>query len=184
MLGLSGNSGAAETAAVNPMLMLDHDQMQKLESVLQSEEAKSFLGEVLASPTTGSNIAGEAALGQHLGQLLGVEENKEEPVPPTGTDSFVGATSESGSSADEGSRRGGRRGGRRSQRQADREMREEAEKIRAANVEEMKSEQKKTEEKDEDSVEQEDEKEDEIAKEEDESSEKEDGADDEEEEKP
>ncbi len=31
---------------MNPMCMLDQDQMNKLESVLQSDEAKNFLEEV------------------------------------------------------------------------------------------------------------------------------------------
>ncbi len=31
---------------MNPMLLLDPDQMSKLESVLQSDEARNFLGEV------------------------------------------------------------------------------------------------------------------------------------------
>ena len=35
------------TAGMNPMLMLDQEQMLKLESVLQSDEAKTFLGEVI-----------------------------------------------------------------------------------------------------------------------------------------
>ena len=31
---------------MNPMLLLDPDQMSRLESVLQSDEARNFLGEV------------------------------------------------------------------------------------------------------------------------------------------
>jgi hypothetical protein len=32
--------------SMNPMLLLDPDQMSRLESVLQSDEARNFLGEV------------------------------------------------------------------------------------------------------------------------------------------
>jgi hypothetical protein len=32
---------------MNPMLLLDPDQMSRLESVLQSDEARNFLGEVI-----------------------------------------------------------------------------------------------------------------------------------------
>merc|ERR1712004_583883 len=39
----------------DPILMLDQDQITKLENVLRSEEAKDFLGEVLSTPGSNPN---------------------------------------------------------------------------------------------------------------------------------
>ena len=46
----------------NPILMLDQDQINRLENVLSSDEAKSFLGEALANPDNNLN--------QSLGDIL------------------------------------------------------------------------------------------------------------------
>ena len=46
----------------NPILMLDQEQINRLENVLSSDEAKSFLGEVLANPDNNPN--------QSLGDIL------------------------------------------------------------------------------------------------------------------
>ena len=43
----------------NPIMMLDQEQINRLENVLRSEEAKDFLGEVLANP--GANPGAKSA---------------------------------------------------------------------------------------------------------------------------
>ncbi len=58
----------SEVEATNPMLLLDEDQLIRLESVLQSPAAKDMLEEVLSanrdSPTVG---AGTPSLVEHIG---------------------------------------------------------------------------------------------------------------------
>jgi hypothetical protein len=59
----------------NPILMLDQDQINRLENVLRSEEAKDFLGEVLkASPGNNPN--------ESLGDLLSSSLDSIGPPPP------------------------------------------------------------------------------------------------------
>ena len=59
--GGADNAEAEGTAPVDaavpedPILMLDQDQITKLENVLRSEEAKDFLGEVLSTPGSNPN---------------------------------------------------------------------------------------------------------------------------------
>ena len=123
--GATGNPDEEATAAApaadvpeDPILMLDQDQITKLENVLRSEEAKDFLGEVLANPGSNPN--------ESLGDFL----------PPTAADPAVGPppplipNDEVKEQIQQGKNKSNRR---KSQRQLDREIKEEAERIRKEN---------------------------------------------------
>ena len=96
--------------AENPIMMLDQEQINRLENVLRSEEAKDFLGEVLANPNP------------NLGDFLNPSSmDVVGPPPPLIPNSDILQTE-----ADNKNKR-------RSQRQIDRELKEEAERIRREN---------------------------------------------------
>ena len=82
---VSGQAGNPEEAVDNvtavdnavpedPILMLDQDQITKLENVLRSEEAKDFLGEVLSNPGSNPN--------ESLGDFLTPAPETVGPPPP------------------------------------------------------------------------------------------------------
>ena len=124
--GASGNPDEEATAAApaadvpeDPILMLDQDQITKLENVLRSEEAKDFLGEVLANPGSNPN--------ESLGDFLTptTAEPAVGPPPPLIPNDEVKEQIQQ-----EAKNKSNRR---KSQRQLDREIKEEAERIRKEN---------------------------------------------------
>ena len=131
--GQTGNAneeavdGAPVDAAVpeDPILMLDQDQITKLENVLRSEEAKDFLGEVLSNPGTNPN----ESLGDFLTPAVG-------PPPPLIPNDEVKEQLQEEQQSNTKSKSNRRK----SQRQLDRELKEEAEKIRKENQKMLKKE--------------------------------------------
>ncbi len=116
----------------NPIMMLDQDQLSQLESVLQSEEGKGMLAEVITSQ--GQIVVAAPPADVAEAQAESPAQKKED--------------SEGGdaSSRPEEQERAGQKSQkssppkRRSQRQIDREMKEEAERIRLENQARMKKE--------------------------------------------
>lgn len=104
-----------ETSA-DPILMLDQEQINRLENVLRSEEAKGFLSEMVTNNPNPN---------ESIGDFL----NPTEVMNPT-----------SSSAIEEPKIKGFGKNKRRSQRQIDRELKEEAERIRKENQELLKKE--------------------------------------------
>ena len=127
--GASGNPDEEATATAapaadvpeDPILMLDQDQITKLENVLRSEEAKDFLGEVLANPGSNPN----ESLGDFLTPTSGAEPAVG-PPPPLIPNDEVKEQIQQENAKNKSNRR-------KSQRQLDREIKEEAERIRKEN---------------------------------------------------
>ena len=123
----------------NPILMLDQDQINRLENVLSSDEAKSFLGEVLANPDNNPNqsLGDILTSGQtNVSNLTNPEFALIGPPPPLIPNSEV-LNSPSPASSNAKKNNANRR---KSQRQIDRELKEEAERIRKENQEILKKE--------------------------------------------
>ena len=112
-----------EPGSSDPILMLDQEQINRLENVLRSEEAKDFLGEVL------SNANPNESLGDFLSPSEVLASNVSEALE-----------SEGSSSANTNKSNEDKKNKRRSQRQIDRELKEEAERIRKENQELLKKE--------------------------------------------
>merc|ERR1711860_481154 len=118
----------ADTVPEDPILMLDQDQITKLENVLRSEEAKDFLDEVLSNPGTNPN--------ESLGDFLTptTAETVGPPPPLIPNDEVKEQLQQENDQTKSKSNR------RKSQRQLDRELKEEAEKIRKENQKMLKKE--------------------------------------------
>ena len=132
---VSGQAGNPEEAVDNvtavdnavpedPILMLDQDQITKLENVLRSEEAKDFLGEVLSNPGSNPN--------ESLGDFLTPAPETVGPPPPLIPNDEVKEQLQQEQKTKSNRRK--------SQRQLDRELKEEAEKIRKENQKMLKKE--------------------------------------------
>ena len=115
------NAGAVPE---DPILMLDQDQITKLENVLRSEEAKDFLGEVLSNPGSNPN--------ESLGDFLTPAPDTVGPPPPLIPNDEVKEQLQQEQKTKSNRRK--------SQRQLDRELKEEAEKIRKENQKMLKKE--------------------------------------------
>ena len=127
----------------NPILMLDQEQINRLENVLSSDEAKSFLGEVLANPDNNPNQSlGDILTSTGQTNVSNLTTNPEfaliGPPPPLIPNSEVLDNSLTSSSTSNTKKNNANR--RKSQRQIDRELKEEAERIRKENQEILKKE--------------------------------------------
>merc|ERR1711953_586598 len=130
--GGADNAEAEGTAPVDaavpedPILMLDQDQITKLENLLRSEEAKDFLGEVLSTPGSNPN--------ESLGDFLtpATAEAVGQPPPLIPNDEIKEQLQQDQTKS--------KSNWRKSQRQLDRELKEEAEKIRKENQKMLKKE--------------------------------------------
>ena len=118
-----------EDPKANSILMLDQEQINRLENVLSSEEAKNFLGGVLSNPDTDPNEGLESLINSSI--AIPPEFADIGPPPPLIPNSEV--IKEAANTAEENKKGGGNR--RKSQRQIDRELKEEAERIRKENQE-------------------------------------------------
>ena len=119
-----------EDPKANSILMLDQEQINRLENVLSSEEAKNFLGGVLSNPDTDPNEGLESLINSSI--AIPPEFADIGPPPPLIPNSEV--IKESATTAEE-NKKGGGGNRRKSQRQIDRELKEEAERIRKENQE-------------------------------------------------
>ena len=119
-----------EDPKANSILMLDQEQINRLENVLSSEEAKNFLGGVLSNPDTDPNEGLESLINNSI--AIPPEFADIGPPPPLIPNSEV--IKESATTAEE-NKKGGGGNRRKSQRQIDRELKEEAERIRKENQE-------------------------------------------------
>ena len=130
--GGADNAEAEGTAPVDaavpedPILMLDQDQITKLENVLRSEEAKDFLGEVLSTPGSNPNESLGDFLTPATAEAVG-------PPPPLIPNDEIKEQLQQDQTKSKSNRR-------KSQRQLDRELKEEAEKIRKENQKMLKKE--------------------------------------------
>merc|ERR1711953_624418 len=127
----------------NPILMLDQEQINRLENVLSSDEAKSFLGEVLANPDNNPNQSlGDILTSTGQTNVSNLTTNPEfaliGPPPPLIPNSEMLDNSLTSSSTSNTKKNNANR--RKSQRQIDRELKEEAERIRKENQEILKKE--------------------------------------------
>ena len=120
-----------EDPKANSILMLDQEQINRLENVLSSEEAKNFLGGVLSNPDTDPNEGLESLINSSI--AIPPEFADIGPPPPLIPNSEV--IKESATTAAEENKKGGGGNRRKSQRQIDRELKEEAERIRKENQE-------------------------------------------------
>merc|ERR1711935_40844 len=117
-------------AAADPILLLDQEQINRLENVLRSEEAKDILGDVLSNAANNPN--------ESLGDFLTPTEEAAVSglLPNTGSATaemagkFENLTTETNPIAPAARKT---RQTRTSQRQLDRELKEEAERIRKEN---------------------------------------------------
>merc|ERR1712086_767809 len=129
------NAGSPEenleaAAAADPILLLDQEQINRLENVLRSEEAKDILGDVLSNAANNPN--------ESLGDFLTPTEEAVVSglLPHTGSATaemagkFENLTTETNPKAAATRKT---RQTRTSQRQLDRELKEEAERIRKEN---------------------------------------------------
>ena len=119
-----------EDPKANSILMLDQEQINRLENVLSSEEAKNFLGGVLSNPDTDPNEGLESLINSSI--AIPPEFADIGPPPPLIPNSEV--IKESATTAEE-NKKGGGGNRRKSQRQIDKELKEEAERIRKENQE-------------------------------------------------
>ena len=117
-----------EDPKANSILMLDQEQINRLENVLSSEEAKNFLGGVLSNPDNNPNEGLESLINSSI--AIPPEFADIGPPPPLIPNSEV--IKEAAIAAEENKKGGNRR---KSQRQLDRELKEEAERIRKENQE-------------------------------------------------
>ena len=121
---------AAALEGSDSLLMLDQENLNRLENVLSTVETKDILGEVLANPVNNPN--------ESLGDFLNPSEVIEPEIPqltglPEVDDDMMPQKPDPNSNKKSNARR-------KSQRQIDRELKEEAEKIRKENQEQMKKE--------------------------------------------
>ena len=121
-----------EDPKANSILMLDQEQINRLENVLSSEEAKNFLGGVLSNPDTDPNEGLESLINSSI--AIPPEFADIGPPPPLIPNSEVIKESATITAAEE-IKKGGGGNRRKSQRQIDRELKEEAERIRKENQE-------------------------------------------------